>query len=418
MSMKKVILSSLLAFALAGGALAQSAELSKWSAGVKGGVSTIRGLYYSDRFDRPYNAEFGVFAERTFSPLFGLGLEYMYMGNNFDAGKLGGMSVSGQEVTSNIHDITLYGSVNLTNLLNKYRTSSKFNIYYNNGLGLALGSVDGQGSKEDMKPGLAANFGLNFEYNVTSAIAVGLEGQYRWHSNNDFMPVGYDFSKDFYTANLNIRYKFNGVTNNRNVSIVEFERINSQKDQQQQAIDKILYELARHDEEIKKLQAASGNDSIDGVAIKDIIIGQQYQLEQLTKQLTKARKDLYRHLTQTGELTGDSVQYDISSIGFQTGSAKLTKAAYAVLDTLVPSLVQNNAWTIKVTGHTDNVGGEAYNQGLSLRRAESVKKYLVKKGVVVTRISAKGVGFSKPVACNDNEEGRAKNRRVEVLVNK
>lgn len=421
MSMKKVIVSSLLAFVLAGSAFAQSSELSKWSVGVKGGVNTIRGLKYSatNRFDRPYNAEFGIFAERTFSPLFGMGLEYMYVGNNFDAGKLDGASLTGMDVTSNIHDITVFGSVNLTNLLNRYRTSSKFNAYFNNGYGLGLGSVDGLGSKEDFRPGLAATFGLNLEYNLTAALALGLEGQYRWHSNVDFMPAGSDNeTKDFYCANLSIRYKFNGVTNNRNVSIVEFERINSQKDQQQQAIDKILYELARHDEEIKKLQAASGNDSIDGVAIKDIIIGQQYQLEQLTKQLTKARKDLYRHLTQSGELTGETAEYEISSVGFQTGSAKLTKAAYAVLDTLVPSLVQNSAWTLKVTGHTDNVGGEAYNKGLSLRRAEAVKKYLVKKGVVVTRISAEGLGFSKAVACNDNEEGRAKNRRVEVVVNK
>lgn len=419
--MKKVIVSSLLAFALAGGAVAQNAELSKWSVGVKGGVNTIRGLKYSttNRFDRPYNAEFGGFVERTFNPLFGMGLEYLYVGNNFDAGKLDGLKGSKAEVTSNIHDITLFGSINLTNLLNKYRTSSKFNVYYNTGLGLGLGSVDGLGTKEDMKPGLAASFGVNFEYNVTSALAIGLEGAYRWHSNTDFMPKSLNSyeTKDFYTANLSVRYKFNGVTNNRNISVVEFDRINSQKDQQQQAIDKILYELARHDEEIKKLQAANSNDSIDGVAIKDIIIGQQYQLEQLTKQLTKARKDLYRHLSQSPE-GNDTAQYEITAVYFHTGSAKLSKEAFAAIDTIIPSLVKNNNWKIKVTGNADRTGGEKVNQSLSMQRAEAVKKYLVKKGIQVTRISSEGVSFTKPAACNDTPEGRAKNRRAEIKINK
>ncbi len=401
--MKKVILSSLIAFAFVSGIFAQSTELSKWSAGVKGGISTIRGIQYStDWYDRAYNPEFGVFAERTFNPLTGLGLEVMYVGANNDT------------YDANIINTTVYHSINLTNLLNRFRTSSKFNAYYITGLGAAFGSVDGS----DYEPALAATFGLDLEYNVTPFVAVGVEGQYRWNST-DFSMMPYSTTKDFYTANLNVRYKFNGVTNNRNVSIVEFERINSQKDATQQAIDKIEYELARQAEEIKKLQEKGSADSIDGVAIKDIIIGQQYQLEQLTKLLTKARKDLYRHLTASGEMYGEGdAQYDISSVGFKTGSAKLTKEAYAVLDTLVPSLAQNDKWTIKVLGHTDNVGGEAYNKDLSLRRAKSVKKYLVKKGIVDTRVTTEGLAFSKPIACNDTPEGRAKNRRVEVIVNK
>ncbi len=399
--MKKVILSSLIAFAFVSGVFAQSTGLSKWSAGVKGGISTIRGIQYStDWYDRAYNPEFGVFAEKTLNPLTGLGLEVMYVGANNDT------------YDANLINATVYNSINLTNLLNRFRTSSKFNVYYNTGLGVAFGTVDGG----DYEPALAATFGLDFEYNITPFIAVGLEGQYRWNSTS-FSALPYSGTKDFYTANLNLRYKFNGVTNNRNMSVVEYERINSQNDATQQAIDKIEYELARQAEEIKKLQEKESSDSIDGVAIKDIIIGQQYQLEQLTKLLTKARKDLYRHLTASGEYYGDN-QYDLSSVGFKFGSAKLTKEAYAVLDTLIPSLAQNDKWTIKVLGHTDNVGAEAVNKDLSVRRAKAVKKYLVKKGIVDTRITTEGLAFSKPIACNDTKEGRAKNRRVEVIVNK
>lgn len=419
--MKKVILSSLIAFAFASGAFSQGAELSKWSAGVKGGLSLLRGVYYgtenSDRFDRPYNPEFGVFVERTSNPLIGYGLEYMYQGNNAD-GNIWGKG--DKKFDASVNQVTVYSSINMSNLLNRFRTSTKFNTYFNTGIGAGIASYDDKaGTSESGILSLAASFGLNFEYNLTPYLAIGAEGVYRWNSNSDYIPVDYRSAKDFMTADINVRYKFNGVTNNRNTSIVEFERINSQKDATQQAIDKIQYELARQAEDIKKLQERGSNDSIDGVAIKDIIIGQQYQMEQLAKQLTKARKDLYRHLANSNDgLTGDSTQYDISAVGFKTGSAKLTPAAYSALDTIVPQIVQNDKWTIKVLGHTDNVGGEAINKSLSLKRAEAVKAYLVKKGVKAPRITAQGLASTKPVACNDTEEGRAKNRRVEVIVNK
>jgi len=67
-------------------------------------------------------------------------------------------------------------------------------------------------------------------------------------------------------------------------------------------------------------------------------------------------------------------------------------------------------------GHTDSVGSDAYNQRLSLARAESVKAYLVSKGVDRQRIRTEGRGESQPVADNATAEGRAKNRRVDIEV--
>ena len=69
---------------------------------------------------------------------------------------------------------------------------------------------------------------------------------------------------------------------------------------------------------------------------------------------------------------------------------------------------------VEVAGHTDSVGSEEYNQGLSERRAESVQDYLVSKGVKAHRLSSKGYGEMRPVASNDTEEGRAENRRTEA----
>jgi outer membrane protein OmpA-like peptidoglycan-associated protein len=67
---------------------------------------------------------------------------------------------------------------------------------------------------------------------------------------------------------------------------------------------------------------------------------------------------------------------------------------------------------LEVQGHTDNVGGEEYNQKLSLERANAVRDALVQRGVAENRLRTKGFAFFVPVASNDTEEGRAKNRRT------
>ncbi len=179
----------------------------------------------------------------------------------------------------------------------------------------------------------------------------------------------------------------------------------------QQAISKIQYEQQRQAEEIKKL-ADSSNDSIDGVAIKDIISGQQYQIEQINKQLTKTRKDLYKHLNESGSLNGDSAR---QGGNFKLGSAQLSSDAKAILDKIAEAEKSTNS-KISIVGHTDNTGSDAINNKLSQKRADAAKNYLVKKGIAEGRISAQGAGSGKPVVCNDDEASRAKNRRIEVSV--
>ena len=78
---------------------------------------------------------------------------------------------------------------------------------------------------------------------------------------------------------------------------------------------------------------------------------------------------------------------------------------------------ENKDKKVSLSGHTDNVGTEAYNQALSERRVNSVKDYVVKKGVDASRVAGQGFGESKPIADNKTREGRAKNRRVEIKVN-
>lgn len=70
-----------------------------------------------------------------------------------------------------------------------------------------------------------------------------------------------------------------------------------------------------------------------------------------------------------------------------------------------------------IEGHTDNVGGDAFNKNLSEKRSGAVKEYLVGKGIVVARFNSSGLGMSKPVTPNDTEAGRAQNRRDELVKN-
>jgi OOP family OmpA-OmpF porin len=99
---------------------------------------------------------------------------------------------------------------------------------------------------------------------------------------------------------------------------------------------------------------------------------------------------------------------------FDFDKSVLKPAAKASLDSLVGQVKNLTLEVIIAVGHTDSIGTDAYNQKLSVRRAQSVKKYLVSKGIEANRVYVEGKGESQPVADNKTKEGRAKNRRVEI----
>ncbi|MCX6280005.1 MAG: OmpA family protein [Bacteroidetes bacterium] len=108
--------------------------------------------------------------------------------------------------------------------------------------------------------------------------------------------------------------------------------------------------------------------------------------------------------------------YRINDIYFPFNSFELQPESKAVLDLLFDFLLENPNISIQVQGHTDNIGNDASNLKLSESRAESVYKYLIEKGIELTRLTYKGFGKSIPVASNDSEEGRAKNRRTVFVI--
>jgi len=105
----------------------------------------------------------------------------------------------------------------------------------------------------------------------------------------------------------------------------------------------------------------------------------------------------------------------LEGVNFSTDSSGLLPESIAILDGAAATLKEWGEVKIEVAGHTDSVGTDAYNLRLSQRRADTVRAYLIEKGIAADRLFAKGYGESSPVADNKTAEGRYKNRRVELI---
>ena len=114
---------------------------------------------------------------------------------------------------------------------------------------------------------------------------------------------------------------------------------------------------------------------------------------------------------------GDNITLNMpGNVTFDFDSASLRPEFTPVLDNVAQTLTQYNQTVVEIAGHTDSVGSDQYNQALSQRRANSVAAYLGSHGVMQQRMITVGAGESRPIASNDNESGRAQNRRVEITL--
>jgi OOP family OmpA-OmpF porin len=112
---------------------------------------------------------------------------------------------------------------------------------------------------------------------------------------------------------------------------------------------------------------------------------------------------------------GRSGRVAVYGINFDTGRATLAAGSDAVLEEIGRLLKANAGWRMKIEGHTDNVGSKDANQKLSEDRAAAVERWLVAHGVDKSRLTHEGFGDTRPVGDNSTEDGRARNRRVEIV---
>lgn len=108
----------------------------------------------------------------------------------------------------------------------------------------------------------------------------------------------------------------------------------------------------------------------------------------------------------------------LENVNFDYDKSTLRPDAAATLDEAAATLKEWGNVQVEVAGHTDSKGSDAYNKHLSIHRANAVRDYLIGKGIEASRLTAKGYGESQPVADNSTEEGRFKNRRVELVPRK
>ena len=106
----------------------------------------------------------------------------------------------------------------------------------------------------------------------------------------------------------------------------------------------------------------------------------------------------------------------LNELLFETNSHTLIIEHFSALDSIGKFLMDHPTLEVTVSGHTDNIGNERHNVALSSRRAETVAEYLIDKGALYDRVTFEGFGSSQPIAGNETQEGRSKNRRVEILI--
>jgi OmpA-OmpF porin, OOP family len=132
--------------------------------------------------------------------------------------------------------------------------------------------------------------------------------------------------------------------------------------------------------------------------------------------LQRKQEEEHRQITATECETRFSVISTTGAVYFRTGSAELDPRSDPLLDSVADIANRCPGVRIEISGYTDSVGSTDYNLRLSDDRAHSVADFLVRRGVLPTRISARGFGEDHPIAPNDTEVGRARNRRIEFRV--
>ena len=171
----------------------------------------------------------------------------------------------------------------------------------------------------------------------------------------------------------------------------------------------ILGQVIGHDTKSTLIGAAIGA-AVGGAAGAGV--GHMMDQQEQEMRQTLAASDAAA-VQREGNLLSVTLKGDVS---FDTNSSVVRPGLYGELDRIASVLVQYPQTVIRVEGHTDSVGSEAYNMDLSQRRAEAVRNLLVQRGVAGSRLEVVAFGESLPVATNETEAGRQRNRRVELKI--
>ena len=184
----------------------------------------------------------------------------------------------------------------------------------------------------------------------------------------------------------------------------------------------IYYDTIRHYIKDLTMPRNISNPSIPKEEIKEEIKVEENPIhnhEEHTEIIEAEEEIVIEDIDDEKESKGNIIlneSFTLEGIQFETNSETLLAYSYGVLDELLEYLLENETHHLTITGFTDNVGTVEKNLKLSKRRAGSIAAYLIRKGVLLTRISSFGKGEKNPIDSNKTKKGRAKNRRMEFLL--
>lgn len=362
--MNRKHLCALIALALGAGAVSAQDYDSRWYIAPAVGVSHNDNERYVDSDDTEFGSlGFGRFVAENTS----LDLSIDYTSRNLG---------------SQYHFVGDLDSFALSASLRHYFTDWSWRPFLKVGLGLSEARVTDQalsyGTHRNVNPIFDA--GLGFGHDVNDAVALRTELNYRYDMDDQSIP-GVDHFGDW-IATFGATFKFG----------------ESSAPAAKPAADPAA-EPATPAEPAAPADCSTLDDDNDGVNNCD------------DQCLTSA----------AGEAVGadgcaQAIVIDLRGVNFAFDRAELTAESTAILDQAVDVLNRYPALKVEVAGHTDSVGTDAYNQGLSERRAKTVYQFLTSKGIAADRLSGpNGYGEGKPIDTNDTSEGRARNRRTELV---
>ena len=422
------------------------AAFRTWSIGVNvGALSTYTPLQNNSRQDfmtTQAQLGYGVYIKKQILPSFGIQADYLggkiEAANSAMRGAPFNNSAYNSVSTSLQYAISLSGHFNLSNINWHYKTTS-IQPYFTAGVGLmgykpVLTPSDGNppinfksGSDNSLSE-LFIPVGAGFKLNVAKGVNIDLGYKVAFVNSDNVDGYNYATNNDrFSYAHIGLEFALgakskpqlathNPVSSLRDEYLMEEQRvqmaIDAQKaalDAQKAANDQLRADLNTTNANLAKFSADSDGDGVPDFFDKCPATPSGTKVDGSGCPLPVNRPDVRVIVTEQDRRI---VNEAIKNLEFDFGKSTIRAKSFPSLDRVAALLIEKN-FSLRLAGHTDNVGSNDANLNLSKDRAESIKTYLVGKGANASRIEATGYGETQPIATNKTAAGRQQNRRVE-----
>ncbi len=279
-------------------------------------------------------------------------------------------------------------------------------------------------------------FGVGIQTKISSGIMLDINGGYSLYlsdkldmharSNSDLNSLTNGKQDGFYGFMIGIAFTVGDGKDaaeelrKKELAEAELRRVKQQAEAEAARVKEATDAQARNvkaltDAEARRIKDST-NAAVEAMRVKAMSIAEAQRIKDSTNAAAKLLADKKANDTLIVLVKGETIV--LRGVNFEFNKATLTKYSERILWKAYNAMIANPDVNVVITGHTDNVGSEKYNQVLSLKRAQAVKNWLVKKGIESNRMRTVGRGLNEPVASNDTEEGRLENRRIEFYVEK